>query len=192
LAIEVNVFASRRGGEGSTMAKRICDDLIFERITRLDDQQIEHFNALDMKLSYILIAQIFLAQIALSFYGFDHIATSVVCLTIIATCCVVIAGILDFLGLLLVNFEGEDAEALLANRDSFVTAYRAHDPNASELVIREGMIEGFVDATAKRINRNTLAIDSKVFWLKCAYWVTALAAALYVIAAAIYINSKPH
>lgn len=174
------------------MAKRFCDDLILERITRLEDQQIEHADALDVKLSYVLIALIFLGQIAVSFYGIQHLTLSEVVLVIIATCCVVIAGIMTYRGLVLTKFEAEDEQQLEQNRDTYVQACLKHDPNVSAETICSGIIEGFIAKTKARMGKNAEAIDEKVYWLKGAYRVTFLAVALYVLSGVFLVASLPH
>jgi hypothetical protein len=174
------------------MAKRVCDDLILERITRLEDQQIEHANALDVKLSYVLIALIFLGQIAFSFYGIPHLTLTEVVLTIIGTCCVVIAGIMTYCGLVLAKFEAEDEQQLEQSRDTYVAACLKHDPNMSDETIRSGIVEGFIANTKARMGKNAEVVNDKVYWLKAAYRVTFLAVALYVTAGVILIASLPH
>ena len=171
------------------MSDRIGDDILLERMTRLEDHQIEHADALDVKLSYVLVAIVFLLQLSVALYPIPMTRLPAA-LAMIATACVIVAGIGTFYGLALTRWDREDAQELERTRDNYVV--ECQKQGLSLDAIQSGLIEGFIEVTRQRVAKNAEPLNDKVFWLRLAYIVSALAVALYTLTGVLLVASHAH
>jgi len=157
----------------------IGDDLILERMTRREDELMAHSDALDVKMSYVLVAIVFLAQLAVSLYGakLNHCQAIAVA---VASGFVAMSGVYVYRGLALSRFETEDENRLQVTRDSCVNQLRATHPDATdedlEAYFKEGMIEGI----KRRMRANCPIVDRKVSTVRSAYRWCLVAGVIYL------------
>jgi hypothetical protein len=160
------------------MPNRIADDLILDRITRLEDQQIEHANALDVKLSYVLLAIIFLAQMGVSLYG-QHLTKYQALWVILGGIFLIASGVFVFLGLVLMKFQSENEMTLEADRERCVDIFRTQYPAANDQVIEANFRWGLINAAKNRMSHNSIVIDDKIRYLIISYATCFIGAVIY-------------
>jgi fructose/tagatose bisphosphate aldolase len=161
------------------MANQVGDQLILERMTRLEDQLIENSDALDVKMSYVLIAVVFLAQLAISLYA-AHLNHCQAIMVAVASGLATICGFYVYRGLTLAKFVTEDESYLEATRDLHVLQARAAEPDITTDELEAGFRSGIIDGAKQRMAENLIIVKQKVRTLRRAYQFCLLSGLLYV------------
>jgi hypothetical protein len=96
------------------MKDRLGDDLILDRMTIREQKRARQADALDLKASYVLVALIFLAQLAATGSGLKGLTICTKADLWLASAMIALSGVFVFLELTVKSFKAESAEELEA------------------------------------------------------------------------------